>query len=148
LPVQPTESFAVNGKDYLVRFEAEKIQRIEKAGSKNRIELKSYGTGKLIRCSLPLELGDSMEALVAFYRFAMEQAHVAPIFKVTPSTPAVLVLPSVFRDVVLYTFVSEIDRDSNLQLTHLATRKSFSVNVPAGRTSLLLIDRRTGERRG
>lgn len=148
LPVQPTESFAVNGKDHLVRFEGEKIQRIEKAGSKNRIERKSYGTGKLIRCSLPLELGDSMEALVAFYRFAMEQAHVAPIFEVTPSTPAVLVLASVFREVVLYTFVSEIDRDSNLQLTDLPTRKSFSVNVPAGRTSLLLIDRQTGERRG
>ena len=87
-----------------------------------------------------------MEALAAFYQLAMARAGVTPIFNVTPRTPAVLVLPAVFRDVVLYTFVSETERDTPLQVTDLETRKHFTISVPAGRTALLLIDRRTGER--
>ena len=98
----------------------------------------------MIRSPLPLELGDSMAALVAFYRMAMDQARVAPIFTTTPRTPAVLVLPSVFRDVVLYTFVSETNRDTNMRVTDRSSQKTFSVFVPAGRTAMGLIDRRTG----
>ena len=148
LPVQQTESFAVGGKTYLVRYEGEKIQRIEKSvikGGGAELVAGSLNREKLIRCALPLELGDSMEALVAFYRFAMGRAGVAPRFTATPRTPAVLVLPSVFRDVVLYTFVSELDRDTTMQFTDLQTRKPFHVTVPAGRTAMVLIDRRTGK---
>jgi hypothetical protein len=148
-PVQQTESFAVGGKEYLVRFEGEKIQRIEKSLIKGRGTAPvagRYGPGKLIRSALPLELGDSIEAVVAFYRFAMSETGVEPRFVATPRTPAVLVLPSVFREVVLYTFVSEIDRDTELRVTDVPTRKQFSVSVPAGRTAMVLINRRTGER--
>lgn len=149
LPVAQTESFAVDGKEYLVRFEGEKIQRIEKSvigNSNGRPVIAQYGVGRLIRSPLPLELGDSMEALVAFYRLAMAHARVAPIFTATPRTPAVLVLPSVFRNVVLYTFVSEIDRDTTLQVTDLQTKTRFAVSVPAGRTAMTIIDRRNGRR--
>jgi hypothetical protein len=163
-PVQQTESFAVGGKAFLVRFEGEKIQRVERAliytdtrpraaarsllngsGSRARPLVKNVGAGRLIRSSLPLELGDSMEALVAFYRFAMAYARVAPIFSATPHTPAVLVLPAVFRDVVLYTFVSEWEQDATMTVTDLETKKRFAVSVPAGRTALTLIDRHTGK---
>jgi Cellulase (glycosyl hydrolase family 5) len=140
LPVKQTESFSIDGRDYLVRFEGEKIQRIEKA---EFTQIKQ--AARLIRCALPLELGDSMEALVAFYQFAMKAAGVAPIFTVSPKTPAVLVLPSVFRDVVLYTFVSETDRDTAMQVTDLQTQARFSVSVPAGRTAMVMLDRRNGK---
>jgi hypothetical protein len=154
LPVEPTESFAVGGKEYLVRYEGEKIQRVEKAAifadtqprAAASSSMKNVGEGKLIRCPLPLELGDSMEAVVAFYRFALAQARVAPIFSATARTPAVLVLPSVFRDVVLYTFVSEWDRDATMQVTDLQTKTRFPVTVSAGRTAMTIIDRRTGKR--
>ena len=141
VPVAQTESFTLNGRNYLVRFDGEKIQRIEKAKISN-----NWSGGRFIRTELPLELGDSMEALVAFYRHAMTQAGVAPIFTATPRTPAVLVLPSFFRDVVLYTFVSESDRDTTMQITDLGTKARFPVNVPAGRTAMVLIDRRNGRR--
>jgi hypothetical protein len=75
---------------------------------------------------------------------AMTRAQVAPIFTATPKTPAVLVLPSVFREVVLYTFVSETNRDTRLQVTDRASRKRFSLTVPAGRTAMVIINRRTG----
>jgi hypothetical protein len=143
-PVVQTERFAVGAKEYLVRFEGEKIQRIEKPKMKNDVAVKAYGAGRLVRSPLPLELGDSMEALVAFYRFALEQARVAPIFTATPGTPSVLVLPSVFRDVVLYTFVSEDNQDTSLLVTHAESKTKFSVNVPAGRTAMVIVDRKTG----
>ena len=143
LPVQQTESIAIGGRDYSVRFEGEKIQRIEKAGF-TRIRQSISGLGTLMQSPLPLELGDSIDALVAFYRMAMGRARVAPIFTVTPRTPAVVVLPSVFRDVVLYTFVSEVNRETRMQVTDLQTRKRFQVSVPAGRTAMVLIDRRSG----
>jgi hypothetical protein len=51
------------------------------------------------------------------------------------------VLPSVFRDVVLYTFISEIDRDVRMTVTHLETKERFNVVVPAGGTKMVLISR-------
>jgi hypothetical protein len=56
-----------------------------------------------------------------------------------------LVLPSVFRNVVLYTFVSEIDRDTTMEVTHSETRTRFPVRVPAGRTAMVIVDRRNGK---
>jgi hypothetical protein len=147
--VSQTESFAVDGREYLVRFEGEKIQRVEKGPLDlltGRPEVIKYGAGSLIRSALPLELGDSMDALVAFYRHAMTKAGVTPIFTATPQTPAVLVLPSVFRDVVFYTFVSESNRDTTMRVTDLQTKAVFAVDVPAGRTAMVMIDRRSGAR--
>jgi hypothetical protein len=143
LPVQQTEGIAVGPNNYLVRFEGEKIQRIEKAEF-TRIKQERVGAGTLIRSPLPLELGDSMAALLAFYRMAMGRAGVAPIFTATPRTPEVLVAPSVFRDVVLYTFVSETNRMTTMQVLDRKTRKRFQVSVPAGRTAMVLVDRRSG----
>jgi hypothetical protein len=57
----------------------------------------------------------------------------------------VLVLPSLFRDVVLYTFISEIDRDTQMQVTHLESRTPFPVHVPAQRTAMVLLERKTGK---
>lgn len=168
-PVEPIEDLVVGGKNYLVRFEGEKIQRVEKAaiytdrgprsaassnlrseaGRKPAVTsalVNKVGAGNFVRSALPVELGDSIEAVGAFYRFAMDHARVRPIFDVTPHTPAVLVLPSVFHDVTLYTFVSEIDSDTTLQVTDLETKTRFAVTVPAGRTAMTIIDRRSGKR--
>src|SRR6185436_18969127 len=103
------------------------------------------GAGKFVWSPLPLELGDSMPALVEFYRVALSQAGVSPVFNAVPATPAVLILPSVFRDVVLYTFVSEIGRDTRMQVTHVESQTRFNVMVPAQRTAMVLIDRKTGK---
>lgn len=124
------------------------MQRLEKAvmeGPARPRVLSLGGSGRFLWCHLPLELGDSMEALTAFYNLALQMAGVTPIFTATPHTPAVLVLPSLFRDVVLYTFVSETDRDTQLQVTHLESRTRFNVSVQAGRTAMVLLDRKTGK---
>jgi hypothetical protein len=144
VPVAESEMIKIGARDYLVRFDGDKMQRIEKAVmaiAPARPLMQPYGLGRILWSTLPLELGDSMAALVAFYRQALSLARVAPIFTATPRTPAVLILPSVFRDVVLYTFVSETARDTRMIVTHLETKQRFSVLVPAGRTSMVFVDR-------
>ncbi|MEN3326805.1 MAG: hypothetical protein V7638_1612 [Acidobacteriota bacterium] len=144
------ETITIGGREYLVRYEGEKMQRVEKLvdqslGPPGQVFSLSFGMGRAIMCPLPLELGDSTDALVAYYNFALSKAGISPIFTATPRTPAVLVLPSLFRDVVLYTFISEIDRDTQMQVTHLESRTPFPVYVPAQRTAMVLLERKTGK---
>jgi hypothetical protein len=127
-----------------VTYGGEKMQRIEKAvlkGSPARVIVQPYGLGRVVWSPLPLEVGDSTTAIATFYRLALSLARVAPVFTATPRTPAVLILPSVFRDVVLYTFISEINRDVRMTVTHLETKERFNVLVPPGRTKMVLISR-------
>ena len=145
VPIAESESITIGARSYPVRYEGDKMQRIEKAlvkGSSASTILQPYGLGRVVWSPLPLELGDSMTAIAAFYRHALALARIAPIFTATPRTPEVLVLPSVFRDVVLYTFISEAARDVRMTVTHLETRKQFNVLVPAGRTAMMFIDRK------
>ncbi|HEX2268615.1 MAG TPA: beta-galactosidase, partial [Pyrinomonadaceae bacterium] len=145
-PVSQSEAVTIGSQVYTIRYEGEKMQRIEKSVFPNsRPLVQTHGTGKLIWCPLPLEVGDSMTALSAFYNLALNQAQVRRIFNASPHSPAVLVLPSVFRDVVLYTFVSEIDRDTTMEVIHLETKSSFPVTVRGDRTAMVLLDRKNGK---
>lgn len=54
-------------------------------------------------------------------------------------------LPSLFRDVVLYTFISESDRDKMINLTHLEARSRVAVGVAAGRVTMIVLERKSGK---
>ena len=145
VPVAESETVTIGRRDYLVRYDGDKMQRVEKIAfeeeTSEKVIIFPKSSGWIVWCTLPLELGDSMPALAAFYRAALRYARVTPLFTATPRTPAVLILPSIFRDVVLYTFISESDRDTRLTVTHLENKRRFNVLVPAGRTAMVLIDR-------
>ena len=145
-PVSQSEAITIGAENFTIRYEGEKMQRIEKAVARSRAPFSlPYGSGYLVWCPLPLELGDSMAALTAFYRLALAQARVSPVFKAEPHSPSVLVVPSLFRDVVLYTFVSETDQDLTIQLTHLETPAApLPVKVFAGRATFAILDRKSG----
>ena len=156
-PVSESEFITITGREYVVRYEGEKIQRIEKAVVRSdgvTVMSRPLGAGRIVWSPLPLELGDSMDAVAAFYRVALRLAGVFPGFRVTPDTPALLVLPSVFDNVVLYSLVSEADRDVRVSLVHLeaskgkqgnrGTGEQLPVHVLAERTALLLVDRKSG----
>jgi hypothetical protein len=149
ISVAESEVILIDGREYHVRYDGEKMQRLEKsiiqkAGITTRAIPWPHGSGWVVWCPLPLELGDSMAALAALYRSALSRAGIAPTFSAFPRTPEVLILPAVFRDVVLYTFVSETSRDTRMQVTHVDSRSRFNVVVPAQRTAMVLIDRKTG----
>ncbi len=144
-PVGQSEWITIAGQKHLVRYEGEKMQRIEKAVFTHDVPLiVRQGSGTIIWSHLPLELSDSMTALAAFYRMGLAQARIAPVFSAVPRKPDILILPSIFRDVVLYTFVSESNSTTRTVVTHLESRSRFTVLVPAQRTAMVLIDRKTG----
>ncbi len=145
VPIAQSEGIKIGARQYLVRYDGEKMQRIEKIVFPHQEPLiVKQGSGFIVWSPLPLEVGDSMEALAAFYRLALSQARVAPVFTAIPQTPSVLILPAVFRDVVLYTFVSESDSTKMFAVTHAESRSQFNVLVAAQRTAMVLIDRKTG----
>jgi hypothetical protein len=148
-PVAESESILIGNREHLVRYEGEKIQRIEKALANVkgpvRVMVQPHGAGRFVWSPLPLEAANSMDALIAFYRLALAQANVSPAFLVSPDAAALLVLPSIFKKHVLYAFVSETARDERLTLTQLGTKTRLPVTVPAGRTTFILLDRRTGK---
>jgi len=150
VPVAESETITIGKQEFLVRYDGEKMQRLEKvveqaSGPPVRPLNLRYDAGRAVWSPLPLELGDSMNALVAFYSLALSEARISPIFLAIPRSPAVLILPSLFRDVVLYTFVSETDRDTRMEITHLESRTRFPVNVAAQRTAMVLLERKTGK---
>jgi hypothetical protein len=149
-PIAESEAITIGAREFLLRYDGEKMQRLDKAVVQpSRLPVRpltiDFDSGKFIWSTLPLELGDSMPALAAFYRLALSQARISPVFTAIPRTPAVLILPSIFRDVVLYTFVSETNRDTRMHVTHLESRTRFAVSVPAQRTAMVLLDRKNGQ---
>jgi hypothetical protein len=145
-PVAQSEWINISGQKHLVRYEGEKMQRLEKVVfPRDEPLVVNQGSGFIIWSHLPLELSDSMTALATFYRLALTQARIPPAFIATPRGPDILILPSVFRDVVLYTFVSESNNTTRILMTHLESRSEFTVTVPAQRTAMVLTDRKTGK---
>jgi len=143
--VSQSEAIAIGSENFVIRYEGEKMQRIEKAVTRSRAPFSvAHGSGYLVWSPLPLELGDSTAALVAFYKLALAQARIAPIFTAEPNSPSVLIFPSMFRDVVLYTFINETDHNAPIKLTDLATRARLDVTVLAGRTTMVIVDRKSG----
>ncbi|MGH9967451.1 MAG: cellulase family glycosylhydrolase, partial [Pyrinomonadaceae bacterium] len=147
-PVSQSELIFIGERPYHIRYEGEKIQRIEKAGVRSdrtsRVLVQPVGQGRLIWSPLPLEVGESLSPVVAFYRLALKQAGVSPLFRVDPDTPSILVLPSRFAEGTLYTFVSESDRNTQVRLRDMETGTQLALTVPAQRALLVLIDRRSG----
>lgn len=148
-PVSQSEFIFIGGRQYHTRYEGEKIQRIEKGvvrhSRTSRVLLRPVGQGGFIWSPLPLEVGESFGPLVALYRFALKQAGVSPLFRVDPDTPSILVLPSLFAEDTLYTFVSESDRDTQIRFRDMETRTQLALTVPAQRAVLVLIDRKSGK---
>ncbi len=147
--VAETEFAVIEGRTYAVRFGGEKMQRIEKGLVEGKqvseISTLPQGAGKILWMPLPVESGDDPEVVAALYTFALRQAAVPPVFEVAGNDPAVLILPGIFSDAALYTFVSESGRDSGFAVRHLESGMEFNVQLPAQRAGFFVVRRKTGE---
>ena len=94
---------------------------------------------------MPLEQGENIEPVAAFYDFVLSQAGIEPTFALADDNPAILVRPTEFANAVLYTVVSESGRDENVKLTHSLTKTVLEFRLPTGRTNLIFIDEQTGK---
>jgi hypothetical protein len=148
-PVMNEESLDINGAQFTVSYRGDKLQRIEKsefdASGISKVQTIPRGKGTIIWSPLPVEASDSPDAIIALYDYALKTAKVSPIFSVEENDPSVLILPSVYKDAVLYILVSETDRDMDVRFTHLENNTRLSIQVPAQRTVSLFLNRRDGK---
>jgi hypothetical protein len=147
--VAPEEFLAIEGNEYQLSYREEKVQRLEKAviHSQKQVEVARIprGNGQILWAPLPVENSDRIEPLAALYRFALRTAAVAPLFTLNPASSAALVYPTVFDDAVLYTLVSECDRDLSFTLTQIEPQTPIRIDLKAQRSSLLFVRRKNGE---
>jgi hypothetical protein len=147
-PVAEEESLRINGADVRAAFHDDAFQRVEKAVVEgedlSRVRGIPLGKGKVIWCPLPLETGSESAPVAALYRYALEQAQVAPIFSVDRVDPSVLIRPSVFERSVLYTVISESGQHKRIEITHAENGARIALALPPQRAALVLLDRASG----
>lgn len=149
-PVTTEELARIDEKFYRVSYRGEKLQRVEKAvvadaGLTGPVIAR--GNGKIVWSPLPLELNDESEPIVSFYRAALRESGFHPVFTraKTDGPSALLILPLLFAGAALYILVSEGGVAETAELTHEETGFSFSVDVAAGGTAMVLVSRRERE---
>lgn len=148
-PVAQEESIVIGRKEYRVSYRGDKLQRIEKSvvegGKIPAIAIIRRGKGKILWSPLPVEISDTPETTAALYRFALKEAGVEAACEVEQQNPSVLIAPTVFNEAVLYTFVSECDRDTEVKWTHRESNSSLSITVRAQRSAIVFVNRKTGK---
>jgi hypothetical protein len=103
-----------------------------------------HGKGTILWSPLPVENADNIEPTVAWYQFGLSRAGVQPLVSAEPRIPGVLVLPTLFEESAMITFVSETDRDVTLSVKLRESGGSVTVTVPAQRTLILFVNRKSG----
>ena len=147
-PVAQEEFMKIDGVEYQLSYRGDKLERIEKAiipEQQPEVLTVARGTGKIIWSPLPVELAEDIKPSVALYAYALGQSNCDPGFATDKRDSSILVLPSVFRDAVLYTCVSENARDAEVRITHHETGTTFAVKVPGQRTAMVFLNRKDGK---
>lgn len=148
-PVAQEEFISIDGVEYQLSYRGDKMQRLMKAVTVKeglqQVSMISMGAGGMIWSPLPVELAEDVGPTAALYTYALKHAGRTPIFSVEKKDSSILIAPTVFADVVLYTFVSENDRDTEVRLTHTETGTRLTVTVPAQRTNMVFVNRKDGK---
>ena len=147
--VAQEESVVIGRKEYHLSYRGDKLQRLEKSvlegGGVPALSTIRRGKGKILWSPLPVESSDTPDTIAALYRFALKEAGVVAPCEVEQQNPSVLIAPTVFNDTVLYTLVSECDRDTDIRWTHRKSDTPLTITVRAQRTALVFVDRKTGK---
>lgn len=104
-----------------------------------------HGKGTLIVTSLPVEFAEGNGATAFVYRAALQKAGIASAFANKMGYHGVLIRPTVFADSVLYLFMSESAQDQPVDITDKTSGAHIAFTMPAQRSRLMLIDRKTGK---
>ncbi len=148
-PVAQTEELRVAGNTFACGFRGDDLQRIETADvtgkSGSMLYNISQGKGRVLWCPLPVEMCDTPEAIAAVYREALREADDNTAMHVRPASPGILAYTSRYRDAKLVTVVSELSEETNIEITPAGSQDAIRATLPAGRTLLVLLDKRGKE---
>ncbi len=147
-PVAGQESAVVAGTTYRLGYRGDRLERLETAfvvdDSPAAVHKVVRGKGRILWMPLPVELSDSPDATVALYRAAVIEAGVRPTVVVEPADGSTYVGAIIYADAVLVALASESGADLNVTVSLPGTAGTI-VRLPAGRATLLLMDRKSGK---
>lgn len=146
IPVAPNERIQIDSKFYSTHFGGEKIQQVRRAEFYNDYLLNfSLNGNEILWSPVPLEIGENLDAIKAFYDHAIKQAKLLPYFSLANDTPTILVRPTEFEKAILYLVINESSNNELIELTHLPTKTKIEFNLNAGQTNLIFVDKVTGK---
>jgi len=99
---------------------------------------RTFGKGKILFATLPIELNDNIDAVGSVYRYAMRAAGVAPVYSNAVSDPGILICPTQFPHATLYVITSE-STERKVAFRDERSKKEFSAKIDPGRAALLLV---------
>ena len=148
-PVAQAEDLRIGDATHRLSFRGDRPTRVEKAvvagedvPRASRLALRG---GALLWSPLPVELASEIEPTVALYDWALAASGPQRLFDVTAGDDAaVLIWPALYRDAVLYTFVSERAQATAVRLTDRTSGAVIEALVPAGRAAMVLVERESG----
>ena len=148
-PVAPEEELTIDGRPVRASFRGGKLEKVEKVvfgeGDPGAVNVVPRGKGAVLWSPLPVELSDDADATAALYAFARERAGIESSYGAAGAPdPSLLVRPVVFEKAVLYALVNEGGRARTAEVRTGSAAAPVSVTVPAGRASLLFVDRSSG----
>jgi len=124
------------------------LERAERAvvagGDAAKVVMVTRGKGTIAWSPLPVELAESIDPTVGFYRWALAQAGVKPAIAVERGAPGFFVGANQFGSNWLVALASEAGEDREVVVTHTPSGKRHTVALPSGRAMLLWLDGKTG----
>lgn len=153
-PVTQEEFLSFSGKEYRLSYRGDKMQRLELSiidGSSpspqgsHQLQTIRRGKGTILWSPLPVELSDPPQANIDLYDLAVRTSGIVLPFSVEKVNPSMLILPLIFESTVLLTFVSETDRDTEVNIKATESNTSYNIRLQAQRSSMLLFRRNDGK---
>ncbi|WP_062354013.1 beta-galactosidase [Bacillus kwashiorkori] len=100
------------------------------------------GKGRLLWSSLPVELNERNEPIIALYRYALEQARISDeLHWQSGNVPGIYGRKLTFANGDLFVFVSEYGQDLDVKVTNPVTRKTYTFTLEKERSVLFFTDK-------
>lgn len=124
-------------------YSGEKTSYLERgilAGGAEYLET-TIGSGRLLYFPLPLELAEELDAIGQVYRYAIDKAGIAPVYKTGTTDPGILICPTRLADATLYVLTSESSAAAKVAFEDEASKREIEAALDPGRAALLLVTR-------
>ncbi|HTS11158.1 MAG TPA: hypothetical protein VMH00_03490 [Candidatus Limnocylindrales bacterium] len=98
------------------------------------------GSGHIFWAPYPVELAEGTDAAAALYSAVFDAVGVRAPFTLKSKLPdGVLIYPTILKDSVLYSIVSEADEDSDVDLVDATTGFELKLHLPAQRGAVAVV---------
>jgi hypothetical protein len=121
----------------------QRAESLSLAGGASYLEVKR-GKGTIFLTAYPVELAESPRPTYQVYEHVLARLQLTPPYEGKTGSSAILIRPVSFADSILYLLVSESSQDEAIDIKDKATGASIHTNLPAQRTSLILLSKKDG----